>query len=443
MDTVQRGASMVVAQVMGGHNLNQGLSEFLLSKPGMALSTQQRGALQDLSYGTLRHYGQLMCVLRQLLRKPLQDEQLRCLLLVALYQLEYSKAAPYAVVDHAVRAVRKRNPAAGGLVNAVLRNFLRGRDALLAAAAATDEGRYAYPQWWIDKVRAQYGDRADGILLAGNQHPPMTLRVNHRRISPADYLALLAQRDINARLIKPEAILLTHPLPVEQLPGFADGLVSVQDAGAQYAAPLLDVRDGMYVLDACAAPGGKSTHLLELAQIELLALDKDARRLDRVRSNLRRLNFDAQLLQGDAAQPDSWWDGRPFQRILADVPCSASGVVRRHPDIKWLRRSTDIAGFAQQQREILTALWRLLARDGKLLYVTCSVFAQENQLVIGEFLHQQQDARQLPLPMPFLYAGFDLNARSSLNDYSILDEGQLSPDDQHDGFFYALLHKHA
>lgn len=396
------------------------------------LSPQQRGALQDLSYGTLRFYGQLTRVLEQLLHKPVQDAQLRCLLLVALYQLQYSKAAPHAVVDHAVRAVRKRNAAAGGLANAVLRNFLRQREALLATAAQSEEGRYAYPQWWIDRLKMQYGEQAEAILLAGNQHPPLTLRVNRRRTTPAAYLALLAQHDIEARIVEPEALLLAHPLPVDKLPGFFDGLVSVQDAGAQYAAHLLDVRDGMRVLDACAAPGGKSAHMLELAQIDLLALDKDAQRLERVQENMQRLQLQATLRCGDAAQPDDWWDGQPFQRILADVPCSASGVVRRHPDIKWLRRAADIEGFAQQQLHILDALWRLLARDGKLLYTTCSVFAQENQQVINEFLRRHNDATwqheatgQLPRSVP--------NP----------SEGQLLPDDQHDGFFYALLHKSA
>jgi len=413
----------VVCQVLTGRNLNQVLSAALQSAPG--LTPQQRGALQDLSYGTLRFYGQLVHVLKQLLHKPMQDEQLRCLLLVALYQLQYTKAAPHAVVDFAVRAVRKRNAAAGGLANAVLRNFLRQKDTLLAAAAASEEGRYSYPQWWIDRIKAQYGERAPAILLAGNQHPPMTLRVNCRRITPADYLALLLQHDIQASLIAPDAVLLEHPVAVDKLPGFSDGLVSVQDAGAQYAAQLLDVSDGMRVLDACAAPGGKSTHLLELAQLDLFALDKDEQRLERVRENMQRLQLSARLQIGDAAQPDDWWDGQPFQRILADVPCSASGVVRRHPDIKWLRRPEDIDGFAQQQLQILEALWRLLARNGKLLYATCSVFARENQQVINEFLRQHADARQLPLPA------------------SNFNEGQLLPDDQHDGFFYALLHKPA
>ena len=378
-----------------------------------------------MSYGTLRFYGQLVRVLEQLLHHPLQDERVRCLLLVALYQLQYGKSVPYAVVDHAVRAAQKINIKTDGLVNAVLRNFLRRREILLANANSSEEGRYAYPQWWIDAVKAQYGERAEAILLAGNQHPPMTLRVNHKRTTSADYLVLLAQHDISARLVAQNAVLLQHPLPVDQVPGFFEGVVSVQDAGAQYAAHLLDVHDGMRVLDACAAPGSKTTHLLELARIELLALDKDAQRLQRVRENLQRLQLSATLLSGDAAQPDDWWDGTPFQRILADVPCSASGVVRRHPDIKWLRRPTDMDGFAQQQLAILNALWRLLARDGKLLYATCSLFARENQQVVDEFLKQHDDCQQLPLAAPNL------------------NEGQLLPDDEHDGFFYALLHKHA
>lgn len=423
MDAVQQGASQVVCQTLDGRNLNLALSAFLQATPG--LMPQQRAALQDLSYGTLRFYGQLTRVLEQLLHKPVQDLQLRCLLLVALYQLQYSKAAPHAVVDHAVRAARKRNAAASGLVNAVLRNFLRNRDALLAVAAGSEEGRYSYPRWWIDAVRAQYGERAEAILLAGNQHPPMTLRVNRRRTTPADYLALLAQHDIRASVIGPDAVLLQHPMAVDKLPGFFDGLVSVQDAGAQYAAHLLDVHDGMRVLDACAAPGGKSAHLLELAQLDLLALDKDAQRLEQLRENMQRLQLHARLQVGDAAQPADWWDGQPFQRILADVPCSASGVVRRHPDIKWLRRPEDMDGFAQQQAQILAALWRLLASDGKLLYATCSIFARENRQVISEFLQQHDDARSVPLPAPNL------------------NEGQFLPDDQHDGFFYALLHKHA
>lgn len=426
MHTVQLSASQVLCEVLGGRNLNQVLNAAMQATP--ELTAQQRGALQDLSYGTLRFYGRLLCVLEQLLHQPVTDQRVHCLLLVALYQLEYSKAVPYAVVDHAVRAARKINARTSGLVNAVLRNFLRQRDALLNIANNTEPGRYAYPQWWIDQVRAQYGDHAEAILLAGNQHPPMTLRVNCRRGTVSGYLALLAQHNIPARLITPDAVLLQQALPVDKVPGFSEGLVSVQDAGAQYAAQLMDVHDGMRVLDACAAPGSKTTHILELAQVEMIALDKDPQRLQRVHENLQRLQLPATVLSGDAAQPDKWWDGKPFQRILADVPCSASGVVRRHPDIKWLRRPSDIAGFARQQLQILNALWRLLDRDGKLLYATCSIFAQENQQVIAEFLQQHKDACQRTE---------DSRQRTEEQ----VSTGQLLPNEQHDGFFYALLTK--
>lgn len=427
MHNIQLAAGQIVQQVLAdGRNLNQVLDESLRRKA--VWTPAQRAALQDLSYGTLRFYGQLRAVLELLLHKPMSDQRIYYVLLVALYQLQYSKAAQHAVVDHAVRSAQMLNPKVSGLVNAILRNFLRKQDALLEQAAQRAEGKYSYPQWWIDELQAQYGERSAAILAAGNQHPPMTLRVNQRRGTTAEYLARLSQQDgepLPARLIEPDALQLDKPVPVDRLPGFFDGLVSVQDAGAQYVARLLDVHDGQRVLDACAAPGGKTAHILECAQVEMVAADKDEKRLQRVAENLQRLGLSAQLVVGDAADPDAWWDGKPFDRILADVPCSASGVVRRHPDIKWLRRSADIAGFAAQQRDILQALWRLLAQDGRLLYATCSVFRQENEQVIAAFLERQPDARRLPIALP---EGSD---------------GQMLPNDQHDGFFYALLHKTA
>lgn len=419
---IQLAASLVVRQVLeAGRNLNQVLDESLRGKAAWAPA--QRAALQDLSYGALRYYGRLRAILDQLLHNPLSDERVRFLLLVALYQLQYGKSAEHAVVDHAVRAAQALNPRVGGLVNAILRNFLRNRAELLEQADHSTEGKYSYPQWWVDELKAQYGERCTAILDAGNQRPPMTLRVNLRRGSTTEYLALLARHGYSAIQIEPGAVLLDKPLPVDRLPGFSDGMVSVQDAGAQYAAGLLDVRDGMRVLDACAAPGGKTAHILERADALVVAVDRDAARLQRVAENLQRLQLDAQLVVGDAAAPDTWWDGQPFQRILADVPCSASGVVRRHPDIKWLRRSTDIAGFSAQQLDILCALWRLLAQDGKLLYATCSVFQQENEDVVASFLAQHRDALRIPVVLP--------------GDTG----GQLLPDDQHDGFYYALLQK--
>jgi 16S rRNA (cytosine967-C5)-methyltransferase len=422
MHNIQLAASQIIQQVLvDGRNLNQVLDESLSRKA--VWTPAQRAALQDLSYGTLRFYGQLDALLGALLHKPLSDRRIYYVLLVALYQLQYSKAAQHAVVDHAVRSAQMLNAKVSGLVNAILRNFLRSQDVMLERAAQHATGRYSYPQWWIDELQAQYGERSAAMLEAGNQHPPMTLRVNQRRNTTADYLTLLNRHNLSARLIEPDALQLDKPVPVDKLPGFFDGLVSVQDAGAQYAARLLDVHDGMRVLDACAAPGGKTAHILERAAVDMVAVDKDAKRLQRVAENLQRLDLSAQLVAGDAAEPQEWWDGEPFDRILADVPCSASGVVRRHPDIKWLRRSSDIAGFAAQQLQILRALWRLLAQDGRLLYTTCSVFHQENEQVVAAFLAQQPDARRLPI--------------SLAND----NEGQLLPNDQHDGFFYALLQK--
>jgi 16S rRNA (cytosine967-C5)-methyltransferase len=429
---IQLAASIVVQQVLAnGRNLNQVLDESLRNKADWMPAP--RAALQDLSYGTLRYYGQLQAVLDMLLHKPLPDERVRFLLLVALYQLQYGKSAQYAVVDHAVRAAQALSPRVSGLVNAILRNFLRNQAVLMEQSGQSPQGKYSYPQWWIDELNAQYGERSAAILEAGNQHPPMTLRVNQRRNTTADYMVLLAQQDISARLIEADligqgALQLDKPVSVDRLPGFFAGLVSVQDAGAQYAARLLDVHDGMRVLDACAAPGGKTAHILERVAAEVVAVDKDAKRLELVAENLQRLGLasqrvPAQLLVGDAAEPEGWWDGKPFERILADVPCSASGVVRRHPDIKWLRRNQDIAGFAAQQLNILRALWRLLAQDGKLLYATCSVFHQENEQVVAAFLAQQTDARRLPVALTDNMAG------------------QLLPNNQHDGFFYALLQK--
>jgi 16S rRNA (cytosine967-C5)-methyltransferase len=234
---------------------------------------------------------------------------------------------------------------------------------------------------------------------------------------------MLKQNGIQAELIVPDAIFLAQPVPVEKLPGFMDGFVSVQDAGAQYAARFLDLSDGMRVLDACSAPGGKTAHMLELAKLQLTSLDKDPARLERVKENLVRLQLEASILTGDAARPEEWWDGQPFQRILADVPCSAAGVVRRHPDIKWLRRASDIENFARQQQQILEALWPLLESEGKLLYVTCSIFDRENQQVIKWFLNGHKDAHELPLSGPDM------------------QNGQLLPNDHQDGFFYALLQK--
>ncbi len=422
----QRLASTTVAAVRGGRGLTATLAALWPRHPH--LTAQQRAAITDLSYGALRFGAQLEAVLKQLLTKPLRDDALRWLLLVALYQLTYTRAAPHAIVDHAVRcALSLGAPHAAGLVNAVLRNFLRRRAALLATAAQTDAGRYSYPQWWIDKLHSQYPRHYTATLDAGNLHPPFTLRINRRRTSRDDYLAMLGRHETAATAVGADAVTLARALPIERVPGFAAGLVSVQDAAAQLAAPLLDARNGMRVLDACAAPGGKTTHLLEIAELELTALDSNPARLERVRQNLDRLGLAARLVAADATHAHAWWDGKPFERILADVPCSASGVVRRHPDIKWLRRASDIPQFVLQQRRLLDSLWRLLASGGKLLYTTCSVFEEENSRQVADFLACHADAARLPL--------------CGVKTLDGRPEGLLLPDNEHDGFFYALLQK--
>jgi 16S rRNA (cytosine967-C5)-methyltransferase len=423
---IQRLASSVVGNVLAGRSLDAELAASWRHHPG--LSAQQRAAIQNCCFGTLRFLGRIDAIIQALLDKPLRDEKLRCLLRTALYQLEFTRAAPHAVVDHAVLACDQLHlPAAKGLTNAVLRNFLRRREPLLAAVQRTDPGRYSHPQWWVDKLREQYPREYAAILDADNLHPPLTLRVNRRRATVEQYLALLESSGIAAQRLGGSAVRLANPLPVERIPGFSEGMVSVQDAAAQHAGPLLGAGDGMRVLDACAAPGGKAAHLLELADIDLVALDRDAARLDRVRANLGRLGLGADIVCGDACEPQAWWDGRPFDRILADVPCSASGVVRRHPDIKWLRRAADIAQFAERQQRMLEALWRLLASGGKLLYATCSVFREENQLQVAQFLERHRDAQHQTHP------GADQHLQHVA--------GQILPDEEHDGFFYALLQK--
>lgn len=423
MNIIQSEAARLVQHVMEGGNLDHLLQASLRMHP--QFTPQQRGALQDLSYGTVRYFGRLQFFLERILTRAVRDPALGYLMLVALYQLEFSKSAEHVIVDQAVRAAKRRNAATANLVNAVLRNFLRQRVELRLAAEVDPASRYAYPRWWISSVQAQYGERADAILAAGNLHPPMTLRVNPRRCSATTYQALLARENMGSKIVSPDALILTHPVPVERLPKFAEGWVSVQDAGAQYAAGLLEATAGMRVLDACAAPGGKTSQVLERADVELVAVDKDEARLQRVRENLNRIGLKARLVCGDAANPEGWWDGTPFQRILADVPCSASGVVRRHPDIKWLRRPADIEGFARQQAQLLESLWRLLAADGKLLYATCSIFARENDQVIDQFLRVHPEAKTEEVHLP----------------HAIHQAGQLLPNEVHDGFYYALLHK--
>lgn len=377
----------------------------------------------DLAYGTVRFLSRYRFYLDRLLARGDPQPRVTATLMAAMHALTVKPAAAHTIVDQAVEAVSTiRHGAEKGLVNAVLRNFMRQRNSLEAAAQADECARYCHQSWWIARLKSAYPGQWQSILEAGNTHPPMTLRVNRRRGDANAYLQMLEPFGIPARALGEFALVLERPVPVQRLPGFADGWVSVQDLGAQYAAPMLDVRSGMRVLDACAAPGGKTGHLLELVDVDVTALDADAARLRRVAENLARLGLSAKLVNadcGDAASFPTWWDGNAFDRILVDAPCSASGVVRRHPDGKWLRRESDLAQFASAQSRILDALWRMLARGGKLLYATCSVFPEENAGRIAAFLDTHRNARLI----------------HNRND------GQLLPDRDHDGFFYALLGK--
>ncbi len=401
----------VVASVHAGKSLNDALG-LLAEEPSVA-----RAAAQDLAYGVLRRYGWGEFLLGRLMSRPLTHAETQALLLVALYRLDTRPDAAPMVVDQAVAAAGEL--AGGGLkgvVNGVLRNFLRQRESLLAAATQDEVARYWFPPWWLARLRRTYRDGWQGIVTAGNTPPPMTLRVNKRRCSVGDYLERLVALGMAATPVGTSGLTLEKPVAVDALPGFFDGWVSVQDAGAQRAAELLAPDAGSRVLDACAAPGGKTAHLLESCELDLLALDIDPLRTRRIEDNLKRLGLTAQVKAADCLASRQWWDGRPFDAILADVPCSASGVVRRHPDIKALRRESDIRRLVHTQAAILDTLWSLLRPGGRLLYATCSVFVEENSAQIDAFLVRQPDAQRL-VEEPWL------------------------PGENNDGFYYALLRK--
>lgn len=419
------GAASALARVKAGINLPQALGAVFAA---WGAGPQARGAIQDLAYRAMRQLGRSEILLGMMTSKAPEPPMLAGLLCCALALLDPppDTAPPYddfTVVDQAVTAAGAHPDFAHAkaMVNAVLRRFLRERAALMATALRDAVGQWNYPQWWIDATRSAWPNDWQAILAAGNAHPPLTLRVNRRKTSVADYLELLGAHGMQAEQVGPAALRLRQATGVSQIPGFHDGLVSVQDAGAQLAAPLLDLEPGMRVLDACAAPGGKSGHILELADVQLTAVDADPARLARVGENLGRLGLAATLVAADAGQT-GWWDGQPFDRILADVPCTASGIVRRHPDIRWLRRKADTRQLATLSAEILDNLWQMLRPDGKLLFVTCSLWPQESEAQAAAFA-ARHGALRLPAPgqlLPTTGAGQD-----------------------HDGLFYALFQKKA
>lgn len=404
-------SARVVDKVIAGRSLADGLLS--------AVPAPIRPAVQDHVYGTLRQFGRGDFFLARLLERPLSVAEIRALLLVALHRLEQRPASAHTVVDQAVAAAGQiAGGRFNGLVNAVLRNFQRRRDELLAAAATDAVAGHCHAAWWLGRLQGAYPECWEQIAASGNIPPPMAVRVNRRRSTPAEWLPALRDAGLAGEVRGADGVLLGQAVPVERLPGFLAGLVSVQDLGAQRAAELLAPEAGSRILDACAAPGGKTAHLLEMADIELLALDLKPARCRRIEENLQRLGLQAETKAADCRDLAAWWDGRPFDAVLADVPCTASGVVRRHPDAKWLRREEDIASFAATQSAILDALWQVVRPGGKLLYATCSVFPEENDRQIDRFIARTAGAARL-------------------------NEEILLPDTEHDGFYYCLVGKTA
>jgi 16S rRNA (cytosine967-C5)-methyltransferase len=397
----------VLQRVIEGESLSKSLPAAQLQ----LTDARQRAYVQAISYGALRFYHRICAVLDLLMNRPLKsrDLDIRCLLLAGLYELYENRSPDYAVVSGWVNCADDAGKNwAKGLVNGILRNFVRSREQLLERVMSDPVARYASPSWLIDTVRRDWPDAWEAMLQAGLSQAPMILRVNLSRTTRDDYLRALTAEDIVAEPVEAveSAIRLSAPIDVTQLPGFETGLVSVQDTSAQLAAVLLNPQPGDRVLDACAAPGGKAMHLLEYqpGMAELIAVESDRERAKRIDENLFRageLRQKVKVKLADAADIDSWWDERPFQRILLDVPCSASGVIRRHPDIKLLRRRDDVEDLVRVQAELLSRLWPVLAPGGILLYCTCSIFKAENELQAQAFLAQNHDARSQSLSIPF------------------------------------------
>ena len=422
-------AARLLRQLANGRSvsdlLEQGLSD---------VAPRDRGLVKEFCFGVARWRPRLEAIAKQLMSKPIKPKEgeVQALILLGIYQLAYMRVAPHAAVAETVEAARLLDKRwAVGLINALLRRFQREQEQLQAEADQTPQGRYAVPDWLLKHLRSDWPDHWEAILQAANQHPPMTLRVNLGVQSRDEYLSRLAESAIQAKPVAavPSAIQLIDPVDVDRLPGFSDGCVSVQDAGAQLAATLLESEPGMTVLDACAAPGGKSGHILERTPaIKLTAMDLDEQRLVRVRQNLDRLGQQAEVVQGDAANPQGEWASKQYDRILLDVPCSATGVIRRHPDIKLLRRPEDIPRLVKTQAMILRAVWPLLKPGGRLVYATCSLFADENERQLEAFLGDQVDADEQQIAASWGHA-------------RTIGRQTLPGEEQMDGFYYACLQR--
>lgn len=424
-------AAKVIAGVLGSEGSLAGLLPLYQCK----VAERDRALLQDLCYGTLRWFPRIRILLDRLLSKPLKskDNDLLALLAVGIYQLSETRIPDHAALNETVAATRDLQKSwSKALINGVLRNYLRRRDELAATLVGNAQFETAHPDWLLDIWCSAFPAQAAEIVAANNARAPMTLRVNCARTSRDAYLQQLQESGIGAAPtpFSPAGLTLAEPLDVDRLPGFHEGLVSVQDEAAQLAALLLEPEPGEHILDACCAPGGKTCHLLELTggAAHVTALDIDAQRLPRVQQNLDRLSLSATLLCADAVDTATWWRGMPFDRILLDAPCSATGVIRRHPDIKLLRRAKDIDKLAALQSALLKALWPLLKAGGYLLYATCSTLPEENEQVIETFMQAMPEIINIPIESEWGVA-------------RAVGRQLLPQFDGHDGFYYAKLHK--
>ncbi len=422
MEENQRLASLILLYVFQGKNVEQSLSIVLKQIKSDQVSI---GAVKSYIYGVLRFGWQLTFILRRLCKKA-PPRPIEYILLIAFYQLIYTHDEAFSVVSQAVNAAMKlESHALKPFVNGVLRTFLREKEKLMSQVMHNEEAVFNHPQWWINKIKQQYPLNWINILEQAQKRAPFTLRVNQQYMVTEEYLNKLADKNLDVTWHGQQAVILSTPCPVDQLPDFNQGAVSVQDLSAQYAASYMDLFRHARVLDACAAPGGKTCHLLENnPHIDLLVLDKSPERLQRVKDNIKRLDLPTPSLgikAEDAQNVTNWWDGILFDRILLDVPCTGSGVVRRHPDIKWLRRESDIKQLVTEQKVLLTSLWPLLKSKGKLVYVTCSIFKEETSEQIQAFLDQHADATMLNGTDP--------------------EDGFITPDSRHDGFYYAVCQK--
>jgi len=420
-------AKVLTSVIRDGQSLTAALNNTL----GVVESDKDRAFIQALCYGVCRNFHRLDYILSQMLDKPLKDLDVKALALIGLYQLKFMRVKSHAAVSETVLAARKK-PWAKALINALLRSYLRGQEGFEQKADNVKSALVSHPDWLIQQIEQDWPMQAQQIFQQNNEQPPMALRVNLANISQDQYLQKLRDQGIEAEAVSfcRSAILLNKPAVVDILPGFNEGWVSVQDTAAQLAAELLDVQIGHRVLDVCAAPGGKAAHILEHQPKvrELVAVDIDKLRLQRVSDNFQRLKLSAKLIVGDASKPEDWWDGQLFDRILLDVPCSALGVIRRHPDIKLLRRAEDINTLQVLQKRIMTAVWSLLAPGGIMLYATCSILKQENEQQIEAFLATNTNAIEVPIN-----ADWGLVRRYGRQ--------ILTGESAMDGFYYALIRK--